>query len=121
SRYEIVALQVLDSGPHRRRLTVAQIRELANEIARPPRQWTPDRLWAAYEALDSSRVRGSGRRVLTDLVTLVRFALHEDDALVPFPDRVAERYHAWLLQQENAGREFTPEQLLWLDRIRDTV
>jgi type I restriction enzyme R subunit len=66
-------------------------------------------------------VRGSGRRVLTDLVTLVRFALHEDDELVPFPERVAERYHAWLLQQENAGREFTPEQLAWLERIRDTI
>ncbi len=66
-------------------------------------------------------MRGSGRRVLTDLVTLVRFALHEDDELVPFPERVAERYHAWLLQQENLGRDFTPEQLVWLERIRDTV
>jgi type I restriction enzyme, R subunit len=118
---EIMALQVLYSRSHRQRLTFAQIKELANEIAKPPRQWTPDRLWQAYEALDHSRVRGSGRRVLTDLVTLVRFALHEDDELVPFPERVAERYHAWLLQQENAGREFTPEQLAWLERIRDTI
>jgi type I restriction enzyme R subunit len=118
---EITALQVLYSRPHRQRLTFDQIKELANEIAKPPRQWTPERLWDAYEALDRSRVRGSERRVLTDLVTLVRFALHEDDELVPFPERVAERYHAWLLQQENAGREFTPEQLAWLERIRDTV
>jgi type I restriction enzyme, R subunit len=118
---EIMALQVLYSRPHRQGLTFAQIKELANEIAKPPRQWTPDRLWQAYEALDRSKVRGSGRRVLTDLVTLVRFALHEDDELVPFPERVAERYHAWLLQQENHGREFTPEQLAWLERIRDTV
>jgi type I restriction enzyme R subunit len=44
-----------------------------------------------------------------------------DDELVPFPERVAERYHAWLLQQENQGREFTPEQLAWLERIRDTI
>jgi type I restriction enzyme R subunit len=121
NRDEIAALQVLYSRPRRQRLTFAQIKELANEIAKPPRQWTPDRLWAAYEALDKSRVRGSGRRVLTDLVTLVRFALHEDDELVPFPDRVGERYHAWLLQQENAGREFTSEQLAWLARIRDTI
>jgi type I restriction enzyme R subunit len=121
SKDELAALQVLYSRPHRQRLTFAQIRELANEIAKPPRQWTPDRLWGAYEALDRSRVRGSGRRVLTDLVTLVRFALEEDAELVPFPDRVAERYRAWLLQQENRGREFTPEQREWLERIRDTV
>jgi type I restriction enzyme R subunit len=118
---EIAALQVLYSRPHRQRLTFAQIKELANEIAKPPRQWTPERLWQAYEALDRSRVRGSGRRVLTDLVTLVRFALHEDDELVPFPERVAERYRAWLLQQQNQGRKFTPEQVAWLERIRDTI
>ena len=118
---EISALQVLYSIPRRQRLTFAQIKELANEIAKPPRQWTPDRLWQAYEALDRARVRGSGRRVLTDLVTLVRFALHEDKELVPFPARVADRYRAWLLQQENAGRDFSPEQLAWLERIRDTI
>src|SRR5207247_1954346 len=83
--------------------------------------WTNERLWAAYEALDRSKVRGSGRRIATDLVTLVRFALREDDELIPFPERVAERYHAWLLQQENRGREFAPEQLAWLERIRDTI
>jgi type I restriction enzyme R subunit len=118
---EITALQILYSRPRSRRLTFAEIKELASEIARPPRKWTPDRLWQAYEALDRSRVRGSERRVLTDLVTLVRFALHEDAELVPFPERVAERYHAWLLQQQNAGRDFTPEQLAWLERIRDTI
>jgi type I restriction enzyme R subunit len=118
---EITALQVLYSRPHRQRLTFPQIKELAKLIEKPPRRWTPERLWQAYEALDRSRVRGSGRRMLTDLVTLVRFALHEDDELVPFPDLVVERYHAWLLQQENQGREFTPEQLVWLERIRDTI
>jgi type I restriction enzyme R subunit len=121
NRDEIAALQILYSRPYTQRLTFAQIKELANEIAKPPRQWTPERLWQAYRALDRSKVRGSAQHVLTDLVSLVRFALHEDDQLVPFPDRVEERYHAWLLQQENAGRDFTPEQLAWLERIRDTI
>ena len=31
-------------------------------------------------------MRGSGRRVLTDLVSLVRFALEQEDELVPYPD-----------------------------------
>src|SRR5439155_10836499 len=79
NRDEIAALQILYSRPYRQRLTFGQIRELANEIAKPPRRWTPDRLWKAYGALDRSRVRGSARHVLTDLVALVRFALHEDD------------------------------------------
>jgi type I restriction enzyme R subunit len=118
---EITALQILYSQPRRQRLTYPQLRELAQAIEKPPRQWTPEKLWVAYEALDRSKVRGSERRIVTNLVTLVRYAFHEDDELVAFPDRVAERYHAWLLQQENAGRDFTPEQVAWLDRIRDTI
>ena len=49
-------------------------------------------LWDAYERLDSSRVRGSGQRVLTDLVSLVRVALHQSDELVAYPELVRERF-----------------------------
>jgi type I restriction enzyme, R subunit len=120
-RDEITALQVLYSRPYPERLTFAQVKELAAAIARPPQRWTPDRLWEAYEALDRSRVRGGRQRVLTDLVSLVRFALHEDEELVAFPERVRERFQAWLVQQENAGREFTPEQFRWLHWIAEAV
>ncbi|MGH3071381.1 MAG: type I restriction-modification enzyme R subunit C-terminal domain-containing protein [Gaiellaceae bacterium] len=120
-RDDVTALQVLYSRPYRERLTFTQVKELAEAIARPPHSWTAERLWQAYEALDRSRVRGSRQRVLTDLVSLVRFALHEDDELVAFPERVRERFEAWLLQQDNAGREFTPEQLRWLHWIAEAV
>ncbi len=120
-RDDITALQVLYSRPYRERLTFAQVKELAAAIEKPPHGWTPERLWQAYEALDRSRVRGGKQRVLTDLVSLVRVALHEDEELVAFPEHVAERFQAWLLQQENAGREFTPEQLRWLHWIAEAV
>src|SRR5581483_10234170 len=118
---EITALQILYSRPYRERLTFTEIKELAQAIGRPPYQWTPEKLWQAYEALERSKVRGSGGRVLTDLVSLVRFALEQEDELVPYPELVGERFRAWLLQQENAGRTFTPAQLAWLERIRDHV
>jgi len=120
-RDEIAALQILYSRPYAQRPTFAQVKELAQAIERPPYRWTPERLWEAYEALDRSKVRGSERTVLTNLVSLVRFALHADDELVAFPDRVRERFQAWLLQQENAGRVFTPEQQRWLHWIADAV
>jgi type I restriction enzyme R subunit len=121
NRDEITALQVLYSTPYRQRLTFRQIKELANAIGRPPRQWTADSLWRAYEALDRSKVHGSGPRIAADLVSLVRFALDQDGELVPYTDRVQERFDAWLLQQENAGRTFTAEQLGWLQRIRNHI
>jgi type I restriction enzyme, R subunit len=118
---EITALQILYSRPRVERLTFREVKELAQRIGRPPYQWTPEKLWDAYEQLDRSKVRGSGQRVLTDLVSLVRVALHQESELVAYPERVRERYRAWLLQQENAGRTFTPEELVWLERIRDHV
>ncbi len=52
-------------------------------------------------------------------MSLVRFALEQEDELVPYPERVNERFDTWLLAQGNAGRRFTDEQLAWLTRIRD--
>jgi len=115
---EITALQVLYSRPYSKRLTYRDVKELAEAIGRPPHRWTAERLWEAYETLDASKVRGSAGTVLTNIVSLVRFTLGDDDELAPFPDRVEERFEAWLLQQ-NAGRSFTDEQLDWLRLIRD--
>ncbi len=119
---EITALQVLYSRPYRRRLTHADVKTLADAVAAPPRRWTPDLLWRAYEALRRDRVRGaSAERLMTDLVSLVRFALQHEDQLVPYGDRVRERFAGWLLQQENQGRRFSDEQRQWLEAIRDHV
>src|SRR5262249_50245067 len=89
---EIRALQVLYSRPHKERLTFSEIKELAKVIDRPPRQWTPEALWRAYEVLDQSKVRGSGGKMLTDIVSLVRYTLHQDGELVPFRDQVEQRF-----------------------------
>jgi len=51
--------------------------------------------------------------LLTDLVSLVRYALKQDDNLIPFPDRVKERFEAWLTNQQSTGAHFTAEQIEW--------
>lgn len=118
-RDEIVALQVFYSVPHQRRLRYDDIKALADAIKAPPLSCTPDRLWKAYEMLERSRVRGaSGQRLLTDLVSLVRFALHKDNELVPFAEGVKAKFAAWIAQQR--GR-FTGEQVQWLEMIREQV
>ena len=78
-------------------------------------------MWAAYDRLDHSKVHGSGDRTLADLVSLVRFAVHEEDELTPYADQVTARFDAWLATQRNAGRAFTEEQLRWLRMIRDQI
>ena len=121
NRDEITALQVLYSQPYSGGLSYKDIKELANAISRPPHRWTPKALWEAYETLDASKVRGSGHRVSTDLVSLVRFTLGEAEELVSYPDLVNERFEAWLLQQSNAGRSFSQEQVAYLELIKDRI
>lgn len=120
-RDEITALQILYNIPWRQRPTFAQIRELAQALETAPLHWTPRTLWAAYQALDLSKVRGSPQRVLTDLVSIVRYALGLTPELVAYPELVEARFHQWLARQQQNGREFTPEQRRWLDMIRDHV
>ncbi|MXY11543.1 MAG: DEAD/DEAH box helicase [Acidimicrobiaceae bacterium] len=119
---EITALQVLYSQPYGGGLTYTDIRELAEAIGRPPHRWTPEALWQTYETLDASKVRGSGHRVSTDLVSLVRHTLGHTDELIAYPDLVNERFEAWLHQQQQAlGRHFTDEQTAYLHLIKEHI
>ena len=120
-RDEITALHVLYEQPQRSHISFAELRELAERIKRPPYNWTPDLIWSAYEAIEVDRVRHADRHTVTDLVSLVRFTLGEDDELVPYADKVRERYQAWLAQQEQAGVQFTERQRWWLDRIAEVI
>ena len=121
-RDQLDALGVLYSRPYARRLTRAQLMELVAAIQRPPRQWSGEGLWAAYERLERGRVRGASRgRLLTDLISLVRHAMGVETELVSWADQAADRYANWLAQQTNRGRRFTDEQRRWLDLIRDRI
>jgi type I restriction enzyme R subunit len=119
---EITALQILYSRPVRAPLTFEDIKALADALHAPPHLLDESTLWQAYAALDKSRVKGASRqRILTDLVSLVRFAMQQDNELVPYPERVARNFQAWMAQQQSAGKAFTSEQQRWLEMIRDHV
>ena len=119
---EITALQLLYERPYRERLSHAEIRELADALRAPPRSWTPDLLWRAYQQLDSSKVHGSGQRVLADIVSLVRYAVGADDELAPFADQVNERFRGWLAMQETSGPRLSQaNNSSWLEDIRDHI
>ncbi len=123
-RDEITAIQVLYSGTGgSARVGFAELRELAEQIRRPPRNWTADLIWSAYEALtiEHTGVRHSDRHTVTDLVSLVRYTLGQQHELVPYASLVGERYAGWLAQQEQAGTRFTERQRWWLDRIAEVV
>jgi len=120
---EITALQLLYS--HNGKVTFGELRELAERIKRPPHNWTPELLWSAYVALEVDaehpHVRRPDRNTVTDLISIVRYTLEQDDQLVPYAETVQERYKGWLTAQEQAGATFNEAQRWWLDRIADVV
>lgn len=123
NKAEITALQIIYNQPYgKRQLTYEQIKQLADAISLPPYGLTPERLWQAYEQLEASKVRGAGaQQLLTNIISLVRFAIGESEVLEPFTEMVDARFQQWLSQQEEAGRQFTPDQREWLGMIKGHI
>ena len=118
---EITLIQILYSQDNNAQITFKELRELSDRIAAPPRSWTIDLIWNAYQALDTDNVQRADRHTATDLITLIRYTLEHDHELVPYATTVEDRYTNWLAQQHQNGVTFTETQRWWLDRIKDTI
>jgi type I restriction enzyme R subunit len=120
---ELTALQIIYSRPYaQKELTYSAIKELAEAIKKPPYNLTPELLWLAYQQIEKSRVKGaSPQRLLTNIVSLVRFTVGSVDVLEPFTDEVNRNFAEWLNKQEKLGKQFTTEQKEWLNMIKEHV
>ena len=123
NKNELTALQMIYNQPYgRRHITYKEIKQLAEAIQKPPYNLTTELLWQAYEQLEQSRVKKAGpQRLLTDIISLLRFAFGEESELVPFAEIVNERFEKWIKQQEQQSKKFTPEQMKWLTKIKDHI
>ncbi|MGN5076608.1 type I restriction-modification enzyme R subunit C-terminal domain-containing protein [Aeromonas veronii] len=121
---EIAALSFFYQQPYQRRaLTFDMIEQLHEHLAKPPLMLTTERLWEAYARLQTNLVKGAERkRQLTDLVSLVRFALGLDSELKPFADEVDKRFQTWVFRH-NAQRAtaFNAEQMEWLRLMKEHI
>jgi type I restriction enzyme R subunit len=118
---EIEALRILYSRPYRSHLTYKKVRDLADAIHKPHPAWTTETLWRAYETLDRTRVHASKERVLTNIVSLVKFAIGKEGQLEPFPESVRQRFENWTAEQQASGSNFSDDQIQWLTAIAEHV
>jgi len=123
NRDELTALQILYNQPQgRQRLTYAAIRELVTVMAERPPYLTTANVWQAYKRLDAAKVRGTPvDEQLTEVVSLVRFALGQTEVLEPFATVVEQRFNLWMGREKRAGREYTAEQEEWLRAIASFI
>jgi type I restriction enzyme R subunit len=121
---EIGALSFFYQQPYQRRtLTFDMIEELHDTLSRPPLMLTTERLWSAYARVQANNVKGvETKRQLTDLVSLIRFAIGLDTELKPFKDQVDKRFQEWIFRH-NAQRAtaFTTDQTEWLRLMKDHI
>jgi type I site-specific restriction endonuclease len=96
--------------------------ELANALQKQPYNLSPGLVWLAYQQLEKSKVKGTGpQKLLTDTISLIRFATGQANILEPFEDEVNRNFNNWLENQESHGTHFTPEQTEWLNMIKQHI
>lgn len=123
NKNELLALQILYNQPYgKQKLTYAAIKELSQKLTDPPYYLDVASVWQAYKRLEASKVRGAPvDQQLTEIVSLVRYALGMDEVLEPFGAKVEQRFNLWIGRQKKAGRAFSDEQLGWLKAIAQFI
>jgi type I restriction enzyme, R subunit len=121
---EIEALQILYSRPFKKRLTEESLRELEVKLKPEFGPQPVPTIWNAFEKNGRAQSQTGSRsqtRRFTDLVSLVRAAIEPTAPLEPFEEHVRQRFAAWLEAKRAAGIEFTADQLVWLEKMRDYI
>ena len=89
-----------------------------------PQDWSTDALGELKEKLESSQQRFtienlqrahkvSYNKALVDIISMIKHAAHEEETLLTAEERVSIAF-----ERVTVGKDFTPDQRLWLDRIR---
>lgn len=123
NKSEIIALNIIYNQPYRRKeLNLKMINELKEALASPPYALTAENIWNAYHRLEPQKVTGlTVVRILTDIISLIRYEIGIDKELRPYNDIVNINFKNWIFRRQAVGKIFTEEQLDWLRMIRDHV
>lgn len=133
---DIQALSFFYQQPYQRRgLTFAMLEELHQALSKPPLLLTTEKLWSAYERLNQGNKQAAAKknnsnkgkkvnsqRQLTDIISLIRFAIGLDTELKPFSEQVDAKFKQWIFRH-NAQRStaFTEQQTQWLRLIKEHI
>jgi len=120
---EITALKIFYSQPQRiKEITFKMIKDLYSVLKSPPYSLTVERLWGAYYQLSDNKVKGiSTKRMLTDIVSLIRYELKIDEELAPFSEIVNRNFKDWVFRKNAGHIQFTEEQMEWLRMVKDHI
>lgn len=117
---EITALSIIYSQNYKNRhLTYEVIAELAHKLKQDSMD-IPS-LWNAYKLRDKGKVSKNPSKNLTNLISLVRYALKMDNELQDFATFANARYNLWRGRCKKKGIAFSPEQEAFLKLIKEYI
>ncbi len=117
---EITALSILYSQNYKNRhLTYEVIKELAHKLQQDSMD-IPS-LWNAYKLRDKGKVSKNPSKNLTNLISLVRYALKMDNELQDFAIGANARYNLWCGRCKKRGITFSSEQEAFLELIKEYI
>ncbi|WP_334085657.1 DEAD/DEAH box helicase family protein, partial [Helicobacter typhlonius] len=117
---EITALSIIYSQNYKNRhLTYEVIKELAHKLKQDSMD-IPS-LWNAYKLRDKGKVSKNPSKNLTNLISLVRYALKVDTELQDFAIGANARYNLWRGRCKKKGIAFSPEQEAFLELIKEYI
>ena len=103
------------------------LEELHQALSKPPLLLTTEKLWSAYERVnqikdENKKKKNNSQRQLTDIISLIKFAIGLDTELKPFAEQVDAKFKKWIFRH-NAQRStaFTEKQTQWLRLIKDHI
>jgi len=119
----IIALSIIYNQSWKNRpLTLEMIEDLYTAMQKPPFNLDNILLWRAYETIHPNKVKTkSHERMLTDIVTFVRFELGIDKKLYSFSERADTNFKNWVFAKNAGNIHFTPEQMDWLRMIKEFI
>jgi len=120
---EIIALRILYSQPERRKeLNYKMIKELRESLTNPPYLLTIEQVWNAYQRVKPNLVKTrTPQRMLSDIISLIRFELKLDETLEPYSEVVNSKFKDWVFKRNAGPVQFTEEQMEWLRMIKDHI
>ena len=115
---KIDALSIIYNQSYaKRHLTYEMIKNLTEELKRPPLMLTASKLWRAYEQLDRSKVKKvNPDKLLTNIIQVVRYTLGQNEILNGFDEKVNENYEKFIKE-----KEYSREQIHLLALIKDKI
>ena len=118
---EIEALRIIYNNEGEP-ITYLMLKDLENKLKMANNHFTPKQLWNSYAILNPNSVRRSSTKeesdALTNIIQLVRFALHQIERLDSVVSTSKQYFNLWLGQNQ---REITDKQREVISHIVDYI